>query len=224
MSPQVVNGDYRQPLSEHKHFTADNQGAFKVVSRDVNKESVSRPLMTTDWTCKLVSCIKRVSTANVFSWYEKLVISSICFFYPLSRNVYFTFLPKLKYWPWIDGSLLTESKLRYVKVTWGFVELVAFLWANPSDSEVILFRFCCYWPTCINIGRLERTEPNLIHFKWGSRVNRHSLVYKVSRDVGKRGPMHAASTTTLAGEGVMPPRMLGLSRYYQVLHMIFLES
>jgi len=28
-------------------------------------------------------------------------------------------------------------------------------------------------PTCIHIGRLERTEPNLIRFKWGSRVNRH---------------------------------------------------
>ena len=29
-------------------------------------------------------------------------------------------------------------------------------------------------PTCINIGRLDRTEPNLLHFKWGSPVNRHS--------------------------------------------------
>ena len=30
-------------------------------------------------------------------------------------------------------------------------------------------------PTWINIGRLERTEPNLMHFTRSSRVNRHSL-------------------------------------------------
>jgi len=29
-------------------------------------------------------------------------------------------------------------------------------------------------PTCINIGRLERTESNIIHFKWVSQVDRHS--------------------------------------------------
>jgi len=27
-------------------------------------------------------------------------------------------------------------------------------------------------PTCMNIGRLESTEANLIHFKWGSRLER----------------------------------------------------
>jgi len=30
-------------------------------------------------------------------------------------------------------------------------------------------------PTCINIGRLERTKLNLVHFKWGSRFHRNSL-------------------------------------------------
>jgi len=32
-------------------------------------------------------------------------------------------------------------------------------------------------PTYIKIGRLERTEPNLIHFKWSSRVNRQDTPY-----------------------------------------------
>jgi len=32
-------------------------------------------------------------------------------------------------------------------------------------------------PTCIKMGRLERTELNLIHFKWRSRVNRHPLFF-----------------------------------------------
>ena len=30
-------------------------------------------------------------------------------------------------------------------------------------------------PTCINMGRLERKEPNLIHFKLSGRASRHSL-------------------------------------------------
>jgi len=30
-------------------------------------------------------------------------------------------------------------------------------------------------PTCINIGRLDLTEPNLVQFNSGSWVNRHSL-------------------------------------------------
>jgi len=32
-------------------------------------------------------------------------------------------------------------------------------------------------PTCVNLWGLERMEPNLIHFKWDSRVNGHSLFF-----------------------------------------------
>ena len=32
-------------------------------------------------------------------------------------------------------------------------------------------------PTCINIGRLRRTKPNLTHLKYDSRVNRHSIQF-----------------------------------------------
>ena len=38
-------------------------------------------------------------------------------------------------------------------------------------------------PTCIDIGRLERTESDLIHFKRGSRVNRHSLLFILNEDI-----------------------------------------
>jgi len=31
--------------------------------------------------------------------------------------------------------------------------------------------------TCIRIGRLERTATNLMHFKWGSRVNIFCLIH-----------------------------------------------
>jgi len=63
--------------------------------------------------------------------------------------------------------------------------------AQHSSSHTII-KGVAIDPTCINIGRLERTgpnlihlngrwlertEPNLIHFKWGSRVNRHSQKY-----------------------------------------------
>jgi len=37
------------------------------------------------------------------------------------------------------------------------------------------YYFVAIHPIGIYIGKLERTEPNLIHFKRGSRVNRHSL-------------------------------------------------
>jgi len=55
---------------------------------------------------------------------------------------------------------------------------------------------CCIDPTFINTGRLgrkepnlmdckwevtQRTEPNLIHFKYSSRVNRHSQKYKFKK-------------------------------------------
>jgi len=32
----------------------------------------------------------------------------------------------------------------------------------------------------------ERTEPNLIHFKWGSRVNRHSLIFNAIFNIAKK--------------------------------------
>jgi len=32
-------------------------------------------------------------------------------------------------------------------------------------------------PICINIRKLERTEPNLMHFKWGSPVKGHSVFF-----------------------------------------------
>jgi len=52
--------------------------------------------------------------------------------------------------------------------------LIHFKWTfHVGISTPILFMGVAIDPTCINIGRLERTEPNLVHFIWGRRANSH---------------------------------------------------
>jgi len=41
-------------------------------------------------------------------------------------------------------------------------------------SLAVFHSFHSIDPICINVRRLARTEPDLVLFKWGSLVNRHS--------------------------------------------------
>ena len=86
-----------------------------------------------------------------FEWLTNGVWSAKLFARRLLKPV-FLFKPPLK-------SPLASRKIR----------------VNIEFSAVDLFMGVAIDPTCYIIGRLERTEPNRIHFKWGSRVNRHSV-------------------------------------------------
>ena len=52
---------------------------------------------------------------------------------------------------------------------------------RPLIFELNAIKSVAIHPTCINIGRSERTKPNRMHFEWGNLANRHSLfvlIYK----------------------------------------------